>query len=120
MANRMKMKQQVVAPEVPVAPPDEKTSDHSKLFPDPYSAGQTRTTHSGPISIHTTGVWKRESMIMRQAETTLIRTVRRFVQEEQDLTMERFIRRDMEDAIMREERERKSWRSRILRAFGRR
>jgi phosphatidylglycerophosphatase GEP4 len=36
-------------------------------------------TRNGPLSVLTTGVWQRESMLMRAAEAALVQAVRRWV-----------------------------------------
>ncbi|EIN06779.1 HAD phosphatase [Punctularia strigosozonata HHB-11173 SS5] len=126
MANRMKPRRAQTTPETSSPSPAEK-QDAASSLPFPHLSNPEKANAplvplpSGPLAIYTSGVWQRESMAMRWVEKTLIESVRRFTKEEPDRAIEHaFINRTAAEMLERQERENNSWRSRILRTFGRR
>ena len=70
--------------------------------------GSTRV----PLAVWTTGVWMRESMVMRWAETWLVHLVERWVQgahERRDALEERFVKRVLDSADRAEKPVGRAW-----------
>ena len=84
------------------------------------SVGTGGESTRAPLAVWTTGVWTRESMAMRRAETWLVHLLERWVQgpHEQRVTLEeRFVRRTLDSGSNAEKPEARSWFSWVKRAL---
>ena len=81
LANRMRLQSKLPLPQSALETSESKeksgTSSHHRelVTSDPALHGEGA---QGPLSIWTTGVWKRESMLMRCLESGLVRAVHRY------------------------------------------
>jgi len=74
--------------------------------------GGSSASVGGPLAVWTTGVWMRESMAMRQAETWLVHLVERWVQgarERRDALEERFVKRALDGENRPEKADGRAW-----------
>lgn len=76
------------------------------------SSGNAGGSTRAPLAVWTTGVWVRESMVMRWAETWLVHLVERWVQgahERRDALEERFVKRVLDSADRAEKPVGRAW-----------
>lgn len=83
MANRMTRRRALPKPDSSVPESPEETSEKPQGSgtpkPTPADAAPIRSSRTGPLSIWTTGVWKREGTGMRFLEKSFMEGIRRYI-----------------------------------------